>query len=103
MRSLFSFSRRIGKEVRVTVIDRGATEETLAIVQRLAREGDHVKADPSAIETELDNLDGKRSHQVGVDATQLLWLLQAEGIVSQADHAVLVDLQNPADLSKMPF
>lgn len=38
-----------------------------------------------------------------IEAAQLLWQLQAEGIVSVKEHAVLVDLQNPADLSKLPF
>lgn len=50
-----------------------------------------------------ENDDSKRSQMKGIEGTQLLWLLQAEGIVSQADHAVLIDLQNPSDLSKMPF
>ncbi|RAP73943.1 hypothetical protein [Paenibacillus montanisoli] len=38
-----------------------------------------------------------------LDPTNLLWMLQAEGIVSVKDHTVLVDLQNPDDLSKLPF
>jgi hypothetical protein len=103
IRSLFSFSRRMGKDVRLTIVDRGVSEETLAIVERLARDGDEVKVHPKAIEQVAGTKDGKRSRMTGTDAAQLLWLLQAEGIVSHSDHAVLVDLQNPADLSKMPF
>ncbi|QHT63456.1 glycosyltransferase family 2 protein [Paenibacillus lycopersici] len=38
-----------------------------------------------------------------VEPTHLLWMLQAEGVVSAKEHAVLVDLRNPDDLSKLPF
>lgn len=89
--------------VRLTIVDRGVSEETLAIVERLARDGDEVMVHPKAIDPMNEKKGGKRSFITGTDATQLLWLLQAEGIVSHADHAVLVDLQNPVDLSKMPF
>ncbi|SFJ26653.1 Glycosyl transferase family 2 [Paenibacillus sp. UNC496MF] len=37
------------------------------------------------------------------EPTHLLWMLQAEGIVSAKEHAVLIDLRDPADLSKLPF
>ncbi|WP_308636651.1 hypothetical protein [Paenibacillus silvisoli] len=37
------------------------------------------------------------------EPTNLLWMLQAEGVVSVKDHTVLVDLRNPDDLSKLPF
>ncbi|MBD2868404.1 glycosyltransferase family 2 protein [Paenibacillus arenilitoris] len=103
IRSLFDFSRRMGKDVRLTIVDRGVTEETKAIVERMARGGHKVKLHGKADGPLKESKDGKRSHRNEVDATQLMWLLQAEGIVSQADHAVLVDLQNPSDLSKMPF
>lgn len=103
MRSLFSFSRRMGKDVRLTIVDSGVSEETLAIVERLAKENNKVRVYPRLVEPLAQKEDGKRSHLTRNDATQLLWLLQAEGIVSSADHAVLVDLHNPADLSKMPF
>lgn len=103
MRSLFSFSRRMGKDVRLTIVDSGVSEETLAIVERLAKENNKVRIYPRLVEPLAQKEDGKRSHLTQTDATQLLWLLQAEGIVSNADHAVLVDLHNPADLSKMPF
>ncbi|WP_169084574.1 hypothetical protein [Paenibacillus sp. PL91] len=103
VRSLFSFSRRMGKDVRLTIVDRGITDETLAIVERLARGGNEVRVHPEENAPKPENKDSKRSQTSGIDGTQLLWLLQAEGIVSHSDHAVLVDLQNPSDLSKMPF
>jgi hypothetical protein len=103
VRSLFSFSRRMGKDVRLTIVDRGVTDETLAIVERLARGGNEVRVHPKENVPQTEKEDSKRSQTSGVDGTQLLWLLQAEGIVSHSDHAVLVDLQNPSDLSKMPF
>jgi len=103
VRSLFSFSRRMGKNVRLTIVDQGVTEETLAIVERLARRGDEVRIHANGSNPLSESEDGKRSQTEGVDGTQLLWLLQAEGVVSLSDHAVLIDLQNPTDLSKMPF
>ncbi|WP_141506485.1 hypothetical protein [Paenibacillus luteus] len=103
VRSLFSFSKRMGRNVRLTIVDRGVTEETRAIVERLARGGREVNVHHEELIPEASKKDGKRSQVADIDGTQLLWMLQAEGIVSQADHAVLVDLQNPTDLSKMPF
>ncbi|WP_219834408.1 glycosyltransferase family A protein [Paenibacillus sp. R14(2021)] len=38
-----------------------------------------------------------------LEPTHLLWMLQAEGVVSVKEHAVLIDLRDPADLSKLPF
>lgn len=108
LRSLFSFSKWMGRDVRLTVVDRGATEETLAIVERWRRSGKevHVHAHPTGPkggESMEDGAeDGKRSQWDG-GAIHMLWMLQAEGVVTEAEHAVLVDLQNPADLSKMPF
>lgn len=103
MRSLFSFSRRMGKDVQVTIVDRGASEETIAIVERLTRGGNKINMHAEPAERTTGKNNGKRSQQAGADATHLMWMLHAEGIVSESDHAVLVDLQNPADLSKMPF
>ncbi|MBH5320612.1 hypothetical protein I6N90_22720 [Paenibacillus sp. GSMTC-2017] len=104
LRSLFSFSRLIGKDIRLTVLDQGVTEETKAIVERMRRSGKevhiHVQKDHSMDHSEPQC--GKRSQLDGI-TLQMLWMLQAEGIVSEAEHAVLVDLQNPNDLSKMPF
>lgn len=103
LRSLFSFSRRMGKDIRLTIVDRGVSDETRAIVERLARSGNEVRVHPKAIAPNTEKKDSRDSRITGVDGTQLLWLLQAEGIVSHSDHAVLIDLQNPSDLSKMPF
>ncbi|CAM4413902.1 hypothetical protein L1N85_07845 [Paenibacillus alkaliterrae] len=103
VRSMFSFSRRMGTDVRLTIVDQGVNEETKTIVDRLAKDGSGVKVHPKDGVSVSGKKGGKRSHSKELDGTQLLWLLEAEGVVSQADHAVLIDLQNPADLSKMPF
>lgn len=102
LRMLHAFSRWVGKDVRLTVVDRGASDETLAIVERWRRSGKevHVHAQKANADPETD--EGKRS-QENSGAIQMMWILQAEGIVSESEHAVLVDLQNPSDLSKMPF
>lgn len=103
LRMLYAFSRWVGRDIRLTVVDAGATEETLAIVERWKRSGKDVQIHSCTLEDQAETVNGKRSQSSGGAAVHLLWMLQAEGIVSEADHAVLVDLQNPADLSKMPF
>ncbi|MFF2889973.1 hypothetical protein [Paenibacillus sp. NPDC057967] len=105
LRMLHAFSRWLGRDIRLTVVDAGASEETMAIVERWKRRGEQVHIHAVAVkEQEQEGItSGKRSQPSGGTAVQLMWLLQAEGIVSESDHAVLVDLQNPADLSKMPF
>ncbi|MEK3883905.1 hypothetical protein [Paenibacillus sp. PL2-23] len=102
LRMLRAFSRWMGRDVRLTVVDVGASTDTMAVVERWRRSGQevHVHARKAGVNPETEV--GKRSHD-GVSAVQMLWLLQAEGIVSESEHAVLVDLENPADLSKMPF
>ncbi|SDX28203.1 hypothetical protein [Paenibacillus sp. CF384] len=47
--------------------------------------------------------DSRVKKQSKLEPTNLLWMLQAEGVVSVKDHAVLIDLRDPADLSKLPF
>ncbi|MFC4777825.1 hypothetical protein ACFO9Q_13585 [Paenibacillus sp. GCM10023252] len=101
MRSFYVFSKSTGTDVKLTLIDHGASDETLDIAEKLARLGTGItvrkakhRGDPSG-EQAFGHLLEEPDH--------LMWMLQAEGIVSNADHAVLVDLRNPNDLSKMPF
>lgn len=103
LRSLFAFSRRMGTDVRLTVVDRGATEDTKAIVEKWGRDGKKVSLHTALPEAKGGEEDRKRLQPKGDQAVHLMWMLQEEGIVSETDHAVLVDLQNPTDLSKMPF
>jgi hypothetical protein len=103
LRSLFSFSRWMGKDVQLTVVDRGDTEETMAVVERWSRGDDNVRVLRGKGESNQQAGKRSRSEAEADSSIHLLWMLQAEGIVSEAEHAVLVDLQNPADLSKMPF
>lgn len=104
LRSLFSFSSWMGKEVQLTVVDQGVSDETMAIVERWSNSGKKIQVHKITGKAESsEQQDSKRLRKEGDQAVHLLWMLQAEGIVSESDHAVLVDLQNPADLSKMPF
>lgn len=105
MRSLFSFSRWMGKEVRLTVVDRGLDEEDRAVVERWQGAGRPVRIHQGELEMPpSENKDGKRCQHEGVDeAAHVMWTLRTKGIVSDSEQAVLIDLQNPADLSKMPF
>lgn len=48
VRSLFSFSRRMGRNVRLTIVDHGVSEETRAMVDRLARGGREVNVHPKS-------------------------------------------------------
>lgn len=104
LRSLFSFSRTSGKDVQLTVVDNGLTEEELAIVNRFSREEEKIKVHAAYNRAEQKKAPSKEktapSHR---NADQWLWLLQNEGVVSVSDSAVLIDLHNPADLSKLPY
>ncbi|MBW7475001.1 hypothetical protein K0T92_09610 [Paenibacillus oenotherae] len=53
-------------------------------------------AKPSPQEPMKDSKENK-------EVMRLLWLLQTEGIVTESDHAILVNLGDPADLSKLPL
>jgi len=105
LRMLHAFSRWLGRDIRLTVVDAGAPEETMAIVERWKRSGKqvHIHSVEPEEHGQEDGESSKRSQLANGSAVHLLWMLQAEGIVSESDHAVLVDLENPADLSKMPF
>ncbi len=54
-------------------------------------------------ETEPEQRQKGKRFLEGDSDTQLLWRLQSEGIITRADQTVLIDLQNPEDLSKLPF
>jgi hypothetical protein len=106
MRSLMTFSRQTGNEVKVTVVDNGASAETLAIVDRMARKGNKITVHelPEILKRSRHDSGSETGVTIGEsDANQLMWQLQAEGILKDGIQAVLIDLQNPADLSKMPF
>ncbi len=100
LRSLFSFSRKNGKQVKLTLVDRGMSDESVAIVERFTKKhGEQdieVKKLPDIANTKLYN-------KQGCSADHWLWILQNEGVVNMADSAVLVDLHNPQDLSKLPY
>src|SRR5690606_7292078 len=87
LRSLMSFSRRMGRNVQMTVLDRDASEETKAIVERWSRSEKGVKVHPEPKKSKDISSDSKRSQSEQFQATQLMWILHAEGIVSEADHA----------------
>jgi hypothetical protein len=50
-----------------------------------------------------DSTDAERDRRFITEPSHLMWMLQAEGIVTEPEHAVLVDLREPADLSKLPL
>ncbi|MHA6481314.1 hypothetical protein ACX1C1_05325 [Paenibacillus sp. strain BS8-2] len=103
LRSLYSFSRWSGNDIRLTVLDRGLSEESKTIVDQWNRNHDRAKLHQDDWQKDEDGKVSKRYPSGSEGAVHLMWMLQTEGIVSVADHAILVDLQNPEDLSKMPF
>ncbi|GLX70176.1 hypothetical protein [Paenibacillus glycanilyticus] len=98
LRQFSSYSRRMGKDVQLTVVDSHSADETAQIVDRLRRENGNV-----TVFADEGLKDRKRSHSRLDDSAGLIWMLRNEGIVTKPDQAILVDLQNPSDLSKMPF
>ncbi|GBG07184.1 hypothetical protein PAT3040_01732 [Paenibacillus agaridevorans] len=103
LRSVHSFSSWTGSDIRLTVFDRGMTDESKAIIDRWNRESHSVGMLRTDTGEASGVTDGKSYSSSGDGAVHLLWLLQSRGIVSERDYPVLVDLQNPEDLSKMPF
>lgn len=100
LRSLHSFSRRTGNDIQLTVVDHGLEEESKAIVDRWNRGSHKVRLhamDGKGQAGQTENLAG------GDKALHWMWYLRSTGIVTESDQAILVDLQNPEDLSKMPF
>lgn len=139
MRGLRRYSHRSGKEVQVTIIDRGSEDDTVRIASLFAQEGMDVQLtdgtkfegsfQPATLERQKEHaaednartdrnhskwkrflrIGKRRSVQSGQPAkaetfepTHLIWMLQAEGIISEPEHAVLVDLREPSDWSKLP-
>lgn len=159
LRSFMFFMRRTGAAVRLTVVDQGSSDDTVAIANRLARHGSAgltiqtyynggrtaqepaqaggsiegglvdgaaacgdgkasggqagYEVNKSEARTEYEQaakgekdtpsgLTGKRLRD-GSSTDQLLWALRSEGIVRTNEQPIVVDLQNPSDLFKMPF
>lgn len=101
LRVLQSFSRWMGKNIALTVIDRGLNEESRAIVERWKYSGKEVTLhDMGPSWRGPDDATGLAGDE---EASHMMWQLKAQGIISESEQAVLIDLQNPADLSKMPF
>ncbi|MBB3110502.1 hypothetical protein FHS18_002569 [Paenibacillus phyllosphaerae] len=45
----------------------------------------------------------KQEGKASPEPSHLMWRLKAEGIVTEPEHAVLVDLREPSDWSKLPL
>ncbi|GGG84379.1 hypothetical protein [Paenibacillus radicis (ex Gao et al. 2016)] len=108
VRSFYAFSRRMGTDAKLTVVDASSMEQTAEIVDRLEQGGGSVFVHGGKVEEDGDqraeNLnDRKRSQGEDESHSRLLWRLRTDGVVTSSEHAILVDLQNPDDLSKMPF
>ncbi|MGG4144819.1 hypothetical protein ABEW34_17020 [Paenibacillus algorifonticola] len=155
IRSFFSFSRWMGVDVQLTVVDAGLSEQTREIIERLNRadgginlyvdrynevestliiseEGragvsrmqhlsEHgLEGMEPGVETENRLLEQDTDSKLKPDyatkrklnnpqskskrtASSLLWRMQADGVITKNEYPVVIDLQNPEDLSKIPF
>ncbi|GGF91593.1 hypothetical protein [Paenibacillus abyssi] len=126
IRSIRWFSVWSGAPVKITVIDEGSTDETAAIVHKLSQKRDDLSLRNDAIERDKDRaaimdedheqilqrreeLSEAAGSSIGKsrftlkDPDHYMWMLQEEGIVSSADHAVLVDLRQQDQLAKLPL
>ncbi|MFD1953940.1 hypothetical protein ACFSL6_07025 [Paenibacillus thailandensis] len=110
LRSFQFYARRTGSTFRLTVVDRGSTDDTVAIADRLAVNRGHgltVQDCRKELEDKEQTESGmairKRLPNGSASADHLLWTLRSEGIVKDQEQPVVVDLQNPSDLFKMPF
>jgi hypothetical protein len=129
--SLRWFSRRTGTEVKITVIDGGSEDETLAIAEHFAKAYGGVRvrraegqgywrhegyaaegADGDRWSYPMAGNDADERSQGGGGANSdewpdgpldWIWMLQMEGVVEEAEHAVLIDLRDPGEYAKLPF
>ncbi|CAM4275740.1 hypothetical protein [Paenibacillus tarimensis] len=127
LRVLRGFSLRSGTEVKVTVVDCNTNDETMDIVKRFRKQDSGIAVCRTGGTGTQGTVSGlqkwERIHEQGPDMrranysasqllgqendelepSRLLWQLQREGYVHAADHAVVVDLRNPAELNKLPL
>ncbi|MNG21029.1 hypothetical protein D3C84_1053510 [compost metagenome] len=95
IRSIRWFSHRSGTDVRITVVDCGASEETLAIVGRFAAK------DGCPVETSSPDkfrIVRSSSHERAGSN-----FANAGESLTRSGHAVFVDLNRPEDLAKLPL
>ncbi|MFD0714950.1 hypothetical protein [Paenibacillus sp. GCM10027626] len=114
MRSLARYARECGQEVRVTIVDRCSKDDTIQIARCFARRGMDIYITPaswlsegerSTEDQQLAQTSWMRLQEEGenADTSPLIWRLRSAGIVTAADQTILVDLQEPHDLSKLPL
>jgi glycosyltransferase involved in cell wall biosynthesis len=60
VRSLLFFSRLKGREVQITVIDEGSTDETMAIIERLQRKQDLIHVEEGSLQNWIADRDNDR-------------------------------------------
>ncbi|MFF2483665.1 hypothetical protein [Paenibacillus sp. NPDC058071] len=101
-RSFFAFGKRAGTEVKLTVVDGESTGQSAQIIAMLERKGTPITLHAGENEA-AEKINNRKRLQSDEESSSLMWRLRSEGIITSSDQAVLVDLKNPSDLSKMPF
>ncbi|WP_338553391.1 hypothetical protein [Paenibacillus sp. KS-LC4] len=94
IRSFFAFSRWMGVDVQLTVIDAGLGEQTREIVERMSHAHERIRL----YRPEAGIVKKEAQQEKG-----WLWELKGNGLIIGSEPPVLIDLQNPEDLSKLPF
>lgn len=114
IRAIRWFSLATGAPVKITVVDEGSTDQTAAIVQKLAREDQSIRLHRAGqAQGQPDGTDGiglageagmvQAAELNDIQACWYLGRLRAEGIISGNEQTVLVDLRRPEQLVKLPL
>lgn len=82
-----------------------AAKDTEGCVKRERAERESLRAKWQRFRHTGKLLERKAASDDGKDTEplKLIWMLQEEGIVAEREHAILVNLRNPADLCKLPL
>lgn len=101
LRALRGFAVRSGTDISVTVVDAETTDETAAIVDRLAREGVQVRVTAVGQHT-WERLRTWRADEDEADRDgEVRRFLQEQGVIAQDRHTVLVDVRDPEEAARL--
>ncbi|EFM09027.1 conserved hypothetical protein [Paenibacillus curdlanolyticus YK9] len=104
IRSIHWFSSRSGTDVRITIVDCGSSDETVAIAGRLASSGLEYIVDDAYVDhgrqlrsSSYDR--GTARTQAGLNGR----FAEAGDGLARTNQSVFVDLNRPEDLAKLPL
>lgn len=117
LRTLHGASRRMGTDVKITIVDCASDDETMDIAEMYARQEPYIRVcRPEELrsrwlESEREGAAMAAAYDAWVTpydwrmkperAEDVLWILHAEGIVEDKDYPVIVDLRQSEELQKI--